>query len=186
MSETPLILVGFAGRAGAGKDTAAQALSRFFHFKVRHFADSLKMASIELFDFSDQQLHTQAGKETVDAYWGFSPRYALQKLGTECMRDMFGNDFWVRRAFKRVMTGRVVFADVRFPEEAEAIRSAGGKVIRIVRPGSDLSDATQLHASETSLRDWSFDAEIENSADIQLFRGEVIETTLEFFPELQP
>jgi hypothetical protein len=43
-----------------------------------------------------------------------------------------------------------VIADVRFPNEAEAVKEKGGILVRINR---DL-DVTSDHASETSLDDW--------------------------------
>ncbi len=55
---------------------------------------------------------------------------------------MFGYDFWV----DRTMTGvrgwdNIVFSDVRFPNEAEAIKDLGGCIIEILRKGTDYDDS---------------------------------------------
>ena len=49
--------------------------------------------------------------------------------------------------------------DVRFPNEAKAIKKAGGKVIRFTRSPHD-----DVHASETALQDYDgFDCVIDNA-----------------------
>lgn len=58
----------------------------------------------------------------------------------------------------------VVVTDVRFLNEARAIRAAGGTLVRITRPGQDASD---LHVSETELDDFAVDVEIDNSGTIE-------------------
>ncbi len=56
-----------------------------------------------------------------------------------------------------------VITDVRFPNEAQAIKEKGGYVIRIDRPGvKPIND----HPSETSLDTWKFDYKIDNVSDI--------------------
>jgi hypothetical protein len=43
----------------------------------------------------------------------------------------------------------VVISDVRFRNEVDAIKKAGGKVVRIIRPGAGLEGAAAQHRSET-------------------------------------
>ena len=56
-----------------------------------------------------------------------------------------------------------IITDTRFPNEAEAIKKAGGIVIRVNRPGVQ---PINPHPSETSLDDWGFDAVINNDGDV--------------------
>jgi hypothetical protein len=63
----------------------------------------------------------------------------------------------------------VVITDVRYPNEADAIRAAGGALIRIVRPGADDGDT---HASETALDDYADDITIVNQFDLDTLREE--------------
>lgn len=81
-----------------------------------------------------------------------TPRYALQQLGTEWGRDCY-HDIWadlgVRKANAVAATGALpVISDVRFLNEAAAIRAAGGEVWRVFR-GSTLKGSKDSHASET-------------------------------------
>lgn len=144
------LIIGIAGAMGAGKTTAADDLVRQFFIAKLSFAAPLKEAACSLFglkpsDFSE-------GKSVVDSYWGITRREMLQKLGTECMRHNFGQDFWVRRAQMAVSKLRlhmpVVFDDVRFPDEADWIRSSGGVLLRILRPQDGVVEGS-THASET-------------------------------------
>lgn len=179
------IIIGFAGKAGAGKSEATAALWAL-GFKSIAFADPLKRAAAELFGFSHAQMFTADGKATADAFWGFTPREAMQKLGTEAMRGVFGEDFWLRRfRLECGDTQRVAVCDVRFPNEAQAVRDAGGRVVLISRPGAGLEGAAAAHPSETALDGWPFDMEIENDGTVAQLHACVKETALEFFPELR-
>ncbi len=57
-----------------------------------------------------------------------------------------------------------IITDTRFPNEAEAIKKAGGIVIRVDRPGvKPIND----HPSEIGLDKWKFDYKIANVSDIK-------------------
>jgi hypothetical protein len=63
----------------------------------------------------------------------------------------------------------VVISDVRFKNEVEGIRKAGGDVFRITRPGADGGVGVAGHASEAeqkSIPDSSFDGTILNNSTI--------------------
>jgi hypothetical protein len=91
-------------------------------------------------------------------------RKLLQRMGTEVGRDMFGDSFWVDQAFKRIPEGSiVVFSDVRYQNEADAIKQNGGEVWRIERPGVN---AANDHTSEHDLEKYKFDHKIMNYGPI--------------------
>jgi hypothetical protein len=56
-----------------------------------------------------------------------------------------------------------IITDTRFPNEAKAIKKAGGMIIRIERPGVK---PVNPHPSETSLEKWKFDHVIINDGSI--------------------
>ncbi|QWY81846.1 deoxynucleoside monophosphate kinase [Microbacterium phage Honk] len=63
----------------------------------------------------------------------------------------------------------LAFTDVRFANEAELIRSFGGKLIRVIRPGLAADD---LHKSETELDGIEVDHELVNDGTLDdLARG---------------
>jgi hypothetical protein len=88
---------------------------------------------------------SRAWREQPDQWWSekfgkeFSPRLALQLMGTEAGRDVFHPDLWVHTVMRRCENApwnNYVIADVRFPNEINAIVRSGGKVVR-VRRGED-------------------------------------------------
>lgn len=56
-----------------------------------------------------------------------------------------------------------VITDVRFENEAQAIKARGGVIIRIDRPGVKPINA---HPSETAMDHWDFDYKIANASDL--------------------
>jgi hypothetical protein len=79
-------------------------------------------------------------------------RALLQRLGTEGGRENLGADVWVNAAMARIAEhgGPAVITDVRFPNEADAIRAAGGILVRITRDDAE-PIAGAAHSSETAL-----------------------------------
>jgi len=162
------MIIGISGKARSGKDAIATYLTTEHGFQRRALADSLKDAARSIFGWDDDHVHGTL-KETVDRFWGFSPRWALQKMGTEAMRDNFSEDVWIRSLRKYIDThsGKpFVVPDVRFPDEAQAIRDWGGILIRITRPGIE-PVGIDGHVSETALDDWrDWDFVVDNDGDL--------------------
>jgi hypothetical protein len=72
----------------------------------------------------------------------------------------------------------VAITDVRFKNEIEAIKGAGGYVIRIARPGAGLDGSGALHVSETEqagIPDSTFDAVIPNTGTLDDLRTKIRE-----------
>ncbi len=162
-------IIGLAGRARSGKDTCAGFLTNR-GFLRRGFADPLKEAARAIFGFSDAQLFGDE-KEVEDPFWEKSPRRILQLLGTEAVRQQIDDQAWVKSLMRFVSTSPrpVVVPDVRFPNEAEAIRAAGGTVWRVDRPGIA---GVSAHVSETALDGYSFDRVLRNDGSLaDLERG---------------
>lgn len=93
--------------------------------------------------------------------WKYETRVLPQKFGTEVGREEFWESFWLDLADRRMSEHeRVVVTDVRFPNEREWIKSKGGLLINIVRPGYG---AVNKHASEGVLE---CDVIINNDSDV--------------------
>jgi hypothetical protein len=90
-------------------------------------------------------------------------RVLLQRFGSDVGREMFGEDFWVEQAFKGLGDEDVVFTDVRFPNEAEAVRGRGGVVWNVVRPGVGVANG---HVSECALDGFVFDETVVNDGSL--------------------
>lgn len=135
------MIVGLTGLPRAGKDTFAERLCKVHGYTRLAFADPLKAAAAVLLDRPEAQMHGADGfdREAVLPEWGFSTRWFLQKLGTECMRHQIGADFWLDRLrieLTRRNPQRVVIPDCRFENEAALVRDLGGIVVEIRRPGT--------------------------------------------------
>jgi len=127
-------------------------------------------------------------------------RKLLQLLGTEAGREIIHPNIWVNALFADYKSGYVeqgvgwveteddypnwIITDVRFPNEAKAIKDRGGIVIRINRLSEEQkiasikaranrpNDAIELalkekHPSETALDDYEFDHVIDNNGSIE-------------------
>lgn len=162
------MIIGVVGFIGSGKGTVADILVQKHGFKKLSFADTVKDATAAIFGWPRHLLEgdTQESREfreTKDEWWSerfgsdFSPRLALQLMGTEAGRDVFHKDLWVFSLERKLgMYPNVVIADVRFPNEIDFIRSKGGFVVRVSR-GPDpewydlavaANDPQFLHAPE--------------------------------------
>lgn len=172
---TPLI--GFSGYARSGKDTAVSLLP---HTRVA-FADVMREFAERLNPIVGEGSPPPRLKHIISQYgWdGYksSPysteiRGLLQRLGTECGRQLIGDDVWVNAALDNLPPGLYAISDCRFLNEAEAIRKRGGKVIRIERPGVGPANS---HPSETSLDDYDFDHVIVNDGSLKDFQKRLYE-----------
>jgi hypothetical protein len=174
--------IGLAGYARAGKDTVAQLVVDH-GFEKCAFADPLRPMLYALNPVVPLPLSEQGGdtvharlSEVVDAYgWDDAKgiaevRCLLQRLGTEAARAILGPDVWVDALLRRPSSGRIVISDVRFPNEATAVRSRGGVLARVVRPSQRPVNA---HRSETALDDWDFDFTITNDGSVADLKPQV-------------
>lgn len=93
-----------------------------------------------------------------------TPRWLLQRIGTDCFRCVISPDFWVNALFCSMEEGNnYVITDVRFPNEADMVKSNGGMLIRLNRAGYIFSN----HISETALDCYDgFDHVVENNGTI--------------------
>lgn len=157
--KTQKFLVGLMGRKHSGKDTLYRQTQRVY-YRVA-FAEPLKGAASRLFDFSSHQLEDPEAKETVDPRWGFTPRRALQVLGTEVCRGHLARELGLsesifvtlaRREIRRLNALKrslgVVVTDVRFEDEAKMVLDEGGFLVLVTRPSLPSIPAGE-HVSET-------------------------------------
>ena len=101
------MIIGFSGRAGAGKDTAANALILAFHRQwVRlSFATTLKRALCVIFGWELADWENLEWKETPnDACYGLTPRQVAPSLGTEWGREHVNPNLWVDQALRLAET----------------------------------------------------------------------------------
>ena len=146
------MIIGMAGRAGAGKTTCADYLVSKGFIKDA-YAKTMKEAAAVLFGVPIETLLGDITvKSKIDPFWGVSYRVLLQQFGTEACRNTFGPDFWVKVLWRRYegLVPNLVIEDVRFPNEAEAILQRGGVVIEVLRGAPEVAQGV-IHSSEIPL-----------------------------------
>jgi hypothetical protein len=148
------------------------------------WAGEIKRSVREWYGLSEEQFEGSL-KDVVDPRYGKTPRQIMRLLGTEVARQIYA-DTWVRwlmdtelpravrdsrRALATLMLDfgaaidpstypvLVCVSGTRFPNEADAIHAAGGRIVRIVRPGLALDGS---HSSETSIDSLPVDGEAVN------------------------
>ena len=196
------MIIGLVGLIGAGKDTIADYLVNIHEFKRESFANTLKDAMAHVFGWDRELLEgrtkqSRAWREQRDEWWSdrlsmdITPRWILQFWGTEVARRSFHDDIWIASLENKLrkITDDVVISDCRFPNEIASIKSAGGRVVRVVRgPDPDWYplalavnqgeknitwrrskislEKFNIHASETAWIGTEFDAVIENNSSL--------------------
>lgn len=155
------------------------------------FADQLKTTAIELFGLDPSSVYgTEEEREApthllwenmpdnvkagidytdyscieINKKGPMSGRDFMQYWGTNIARKMYKN-IWINSTLKTILregSGLALITDVRFPDEVEAIKKAGGYVLRLDKITND-----DKHESETSLDpevyDWkNFDYIVNN------------------------
>lgn len=173
------MLIGLCGAAGSGKNTVADILG----WRQASFAAPLYRMVAVMTGVPVQSLQDRACKEQPIEWLGKSPRQLLQTLGTEWGRAHVAEDVWIRATLHEITPWleageNVVVTDVRFDNEAAAIRAAGGRVIRVARGGC-LAGATAGHSSEAGISACFVDAEIDNSGGLDALRDAVVACILD-------
>lgn len=152
-------VIGLHGFGGVGKDVVADMLGAHYLFERIAFADPLYRGLSAMFGI-DPTNRTSEAKRAEVAETNRTLRELLQSLGSGWGRDQVDADVWVRMTAKRLreiehgaalveyeLPG-VVFTDVRMANEAQYIKSLGGEVWKLTRPGvGPVND----HSSENGL-----------------------------------
>jgi hypothetical protein len=141
--------IGILGNIGSGKNTVAQYLATKGCVPTS-FAGPIKDLCTSVFGWDRELLEGETDesrefREGIDLYWSkklsipnFTPRLALQLIGTDVMRNHFNQDIWLNSLEYRVkklhnQNECVVISDCRFKNELELIRRVGGTTILVQR-----------------------------------------------------
>jgi hypothetical protein len=139
------MFVGILGFIGSGKGTVGDILSDIGFEKIS-FASHLKDVTSVMFGWDRNLLEgdtdeSREFREEVDTFWSdklerkFTPRLALQLMGTEVGRNVFGENFWIHSLENKIkdVNKHYVVTDVRFQNEIDWIRKQKGILIEIER-----------------------------------------------------
>jgi len=162
------MIIGLSGYAQSGKDEIANTL---LHegFERAAFADTLREALMALNPMAGygvflNDVVAMLGWEDAKRNYP-EVRRLLQRMGTEAGRDVFGEQIWVNKTLGKLDPQKnYIITDVRFQNEADAIRDLGGQMWRVTRPGTG---PVNCHSSEVALDNYVFDYNVENKGDLQ-------------------
>lgn len=178
------MLIGLNGKKRSGKNTVADFMLEWaeeYNFPARQeaFADKLKLSAASAFGLPTEEAMffcedlKESGIITVasnEYHFEITGREFLQWYGTEAHRQLFDDRFWISQCLPEELDHKdelVIITDVRFSNEAEAIKIADGDMIRVVRADNETDDA---HASEQPLSDDLIDIELLNDSNLQNLR----------------
>lgn len=199
------MLVGIAGKKGAGKDTLAKDLVAHCHWvnpyivggKVFHFADTLKEVTVRLFGVPSELVYgTQEDKERFcHLFWEDMPTYEMmgdkRPYGNMKVREVlqyFGTDI-LRKMYAKVHINATLNAIAQYEEGQD------GQVLSVVadlrfpnecesieEEGGWVMGLTRgidgdSHSSETALDKYPFKALIDN---IGMNRHEQLEAAVKY------
>ena len=162
------MIIGLCGFINSGKGTVADILINK-NFIKESFANSVKDSVSVIFGWDRNLLEgdtpaSRNWRESQDDFWSkkfgktFSPRMALQIMGTEAGRNSFDSNLWIYALERRCDPNKnYVIADVRFPNEIKMIKESGGKVYHIQRDEFPIWYADACFTN--SLYNWSGDVQ---------------------------
>jgi hypothetical protein len=192
------MIIGLCGAQGAGKDTVGGILESKHGFVKLAFASAIKDILSALFSWPRDMLEgltkeSREWRETPNKYWSdklaipdFSPRRAMQIVGTDLLRNQLNKDIWTNIMENKIATLResgenhrffqvypqadiyninIVITDCRFANEFDMIRKfSDARIIKIVK-----DTHVEMAPAHSSENDWTnVEAEIlQNNGSVE-------------------
>lgn len=178
------IVLAISGKIGSGKTTLEGLLREHFgndHVESYAFADGLKESYCAIFAAARDDVYTIEGKTRLVPELGCTVGKFLQDYGNHGRQ--FNEKLWMFRIGRAIAQDKprvAIITDCRFPNEAQYIKSIGGKVIRLERPADLIpvecaQGRDPMHTSETALDYYKdFDALFVNDSSKAELRDQVL------------
>ena len=173
-------IVAFAGRKQSGKTTCSEFIAKYFNgviepfngAKIYNFADPLKKdICMNILGLTYNQCYGEdIDKNTLtDIEWEgkkLNAREVMQFVGTNIFRKM-KNDVWSGATINKIRNetpNLAIIADCRFPNEVEAVKNAGGIVIKLTRNPYNSNHESEVALDEINYSNSNFDLIIHNES----------------------
>lgn len=166
-------IIGFSGKAGAGKTTLAHIMMERYVCIPLSFADPLrKLFATTLSELGlgeDPIISAIEAKDTTCSFLGASCRQFNRDVGDllRSYRPTVFTDMLESKIRRSIPLDElaVVVDDVRYNNEAEAIKRMGGVIININRDEKDLRKVSE-HSSENGVSEHLIEMHIENNGSM--------------------
>jgi dephospho-CoA kinase len=159
------MIIGLTGKKGCGKTSAAISMRDHHGYIIRSLATPLKDTLVK-FGVPVENMETPGLKETpLEQFGNKSAREVMQLFGTDFARAMISNTIWVDKLRQDIQTlidsgiEDIVVDDIRFNNEARAIKELCGVIVEVARP--DVFDGDS-HISERGVSPEFIDGRLEN------------------------
>jgi hypothetical protein len=176
----PNLIVALAGRKQSGKTTCAEFIQQVANATLKplgscsiyNFADSLKQdICMNILGLTKDQCYgtDDQKNELVNCYWNgkqLSAREVMQIVGTDIFRSMQKN-VWSDATIRKIEKDKcslAIVADCRFPNEVEAIKNAGGFVIKLTRNPHNSNHESEIALDEINFDHNQFDMVLDNTS----------------------
>lgn len=168
--------IALTGEMRSGKDEVGKILVEEYGFVRYAFGDGIRKVTRKLFPHEFEQ--------------GVKPRKLLQEFGQEQVERY--PRVWVDACFREMLydgvdpiEDNVVITDLRQPHEYEALVESGFIIVRVntkghIRKrrmelaGEEVSDDVLRHSTESHVRSFEVDFEIDNNGSTEQLRNNVI------------
>lgn len=155
------MIIGISGKICSGKTEVAKYIKKTFpkyNFQIRSFGYDVKFIASYLTSIDMKTIQLRESKSIYLKDWNMTIGEMFQKIGTDCMRIGLHYDTWVLSLMsKYTQEQNWIIDDVRFKNEANAIKNKGGMMIRLEGDPLDLrkKDPRDMnHQSEIELDDY--------------------------------
>lgn len=159
------VIIGIAGPARVGKDTAARFVEAAVGGYIYPLAKPMKAMIKAGFGIDLYDPYWAGRKEDVIPAIGKSPRQLMQTLGTEWGRQLISPELWlVLAAAQLIQRGPgMIIPDIRFENEAAWVRERGGTILHLRRKHLE---PVHQHESETGIKAIPGEVTIDNDATL--------------------
>jgi len=152
------MILGLTGQPFNGKDTAAEYLVAVHGFYRLAFADPIRAGLKAMLGLTDDDFLPERKELPIAWLDDKTPVELMESLGTWWGQDQICKDIWSWQAIREIQDKRFdgmrnfVVSDVRFLHEANSLRTHGGKLLRIVRPGAPRSNRNEFRSFQEQMR----------------------------------
>lgn len=176
-------IIALGHRSMVGKDSVARVLVERHGFRRVAFADALKAIVGDLAPYFAEPLRNvvqSAGADAVKLPVVPGGRGLLVELGMS-VRSHLGEDAWIRQVVEQASNGGDwVVSDLRFANEAEALRALGARLVRVERQAAPAFQ----NPADTALDGYSgWDAVLRNDGTFSELGTKVGQLLKQLFPD---